>query len=110
MEAAGFRVEVHTHDYRATLPKAVWLAMMRARFWSTFSHCTAEELEAVSGRGGGTGTGQQWVRSCARRVALRGRGGREAQRVAALSGWLPAAQQAVPWHNGGASCVVEPVR
>lgn len=46
MEAAGFEVEVAAHDYTATLPKATWLAMMRSRFWSTFSYCSNEELEA----------------------------------------------------------------
>ena len=39
--------QVHEHDYHAELPKSTWLGMMRARFWSTFSHCTPEELEQV---------------------------------------------------------------
>ena len=42
-------------DYSATLPLATWLGMMRSRFWSTFSHCTPEELEQVGGRVGGAG-------------------------------------------------------
>jgi len=42
-------LQVHAHDYRVELPKSTWLAMMRARFWSTFSHCTPEELEQASG-------------------------------------------------------------
>ncbi|KAI3426371.1 hypothetical protein D9Q98_008743 [Chlorella vulgaris] len=45
MEAAGFTVELHTHSYQAELPKATWLGMMRDRFWSTFSHCTQQELD-----------------------------------------------------------------
>lgn len=45
MEAAGFEVEVHAHEYRAELAKATWLGMMRDKFWSTFSHCTQQELE-----------------------------------------------------------------
>ena len=44
-----FVKQVHAHDYQAELPKATWLGMMRARFWSTFSHCTAEELEQARG-------------------------------------------------------------
>ena len=37
--------QVHAHDYAAQLPKATWLGMMRSRFWSTFSHCSQQELE-----------------------------------------------------------------
>lgn len=48
MEAAGFTVELHTHSYQAELPKATWLGMMRDRFWSTFSHCTQQELDQAS--------------------------------------------------------------
>eukprot|EP00240_Pyramimonas_obovata_P016149 CAMPEP_0118931002 /NCGR_PEP_ID=MMETSP1169-20130426/7497_1 /TAXON_ID=36882 /ORGANISM="Pyramimonas obovata, Strain CCMP722" /LENGTH=295 /DNA_ID=CAMNT_0006873447 /DNA_START=31 /DNA_END=915 /DNA_ORIENTATION=+ len=46
MEAAGFCTEVVQHDYTVTIKKAAWLSMVRARFWSTFSHFTQEELDA----------------------------------------------------------------
>ena len=39
--------QVHAHDYAASLPKDTWLAMVAAKFWSTFSHCTPAELEHV---------------------------------------------------------------
>lgn len=50
MEAAGFDVEVAVQEYPASLPKATWLAMMRSRFWSTFSYCSDAELEQVQHR------------------------------------------------------------
>lgn len=55
MEAAGLQVEVAAHDYTAQLPLATWLGMMRSRFWSTFSHCSDEELEQVGRVGGSVG-------------------------------------------------------
>ena len=46
MVAAGFQdVRVESATYHATMPKHRWLAMVRARFWSTFSAFTDEELE-----------------------------------------------------------------
>jgi hypothetical protein len=41
-------MQVHSHDYRAEVPKATWVGMMRSKFWSTFSHCTQQELDVVS--------------------------------------------------------------
>ncbi len=43
--------QVHAHEYRAQLSKATWLGMMRDKFWSTFSHCTQQELLEVRGQG-----------------------------------------------------------
>jgi hypothetical protein len=40
-----FLLQVHSHDYRAELPKGTWLGMMASKFWSTFSHCTQQELD-----------------------------------------------------------------
>jgi len=45
MSAAGFEVSMEEHTYTATLPKERWLAMVRSRFWSTFSYFTDEEME-----------------------------------------------------------------
>lgn len=39
------QVEVVEVDYTVRLPKAQWFRMVRARFWSTFSHFTDEQLE-----------------------------------------------------------------
>ena len=41
--------QVHVHEYPAALAKSTWLAMVAAKFWSTFAHCTAAELEQVGG-------------------------------------------------------------
>lgn len=38
-------MDVQSYDYSAVLKKSVWLEMVRSRFWSTFSHCSDEELE-----------------------------------------------------------------
>ena len=40
-------MQVHAHEYHAELAKSTWLGMMAARFWSTFSHCTQQELDQV---------------------------------------------------------------
>ena len=34
------------HEYIVEMSKAKWLDMVRARFWSTFSHFNDEELKA----------------------------------------------------------------
>jgi hypothetical protein len=39
------QVEVVQVDYTVRMPKARWYSMVRARFWSTFSHFTDAELE-----------------------------------------------------------------
>ena len=44
LENVGFRVDVDIHAYPVVLSKEKWLAMVRTRFWSTFSHCSEEEL------------------------------------------------------------------
>jgi ubiquinone/menaquinone biosynthesis C-methylase UbiE len=44
--AAGLSVVRSEAVYTATLPKERWFAMVRSRFWSTFSAMTDEELEA----------------------------------------------------------------
>ena len=84
LRGASLEVEVHSHDYQASLPKSTWLSMMRSRFWSTFSHCSDEELEAVGwgGRRGGPTA-----------VGGRGRAGRAAgfaagQPGSECQGWL----------------------
>ena len=46
MEGAGFAVTTETHEFAVVLPQAVWLQMLRGRFWSTFSHFTDSELSA----------------------------------------------------------------
>jgi hypothetical protein len=38
-------VEVVEVDYTVRMPKARWYSMVRARFWSTFSHFTDAQLE-----------------------------------------------------------------
>ena len=43
--AAGLDVAVHEAVYTATLPKARWFAMVRARFWSTFAAFDDKGLE-----------------------------------------------------------------
>ena len=66
LRGASLEVEVHSHDYQASLPKSTWLSMMRSRFWSTFSHCSDEELEAVGWggrRGGPTAVGARRERA-----------------------------------------------
>jgi len=45
MSAVGFEVVVEEHTYVASLPKERWFAMVRSRFWSTFSFFSDEELE-----------------------------------------------------------------
>ncbi|CAM9399305.1 unnamed protein product [Ectocarpus fasciculatus] len=44
LENVGFKVDVNFHAYPVVLAKEKWLGMVRSRFWSTFSHCTEEEL------------------------------------------------------------------
>lgn len=46
MRKAGFAVTEREALFPATLPKGRWFAMVRSRFWSTFSHFSDEELEA----------------------------------------------------------------
>jgi len=46
MEGAGFQTQVVVVPYKVTMKKERWLSMVRARFWSTFSHFTQEELDA----------------------------------------------------------------
>jgi len=47
MRAAGFcDVTVETATYRAVMPKQRWFAMVRDRFWSTFSNFSDDELAA----------------------------------------------------------------
>ncbi len=46
MSAAGLSATTSEHDFEALLPKATWYGMIRARFWSTFSHFTDAELES----------------------------------------------------------------
>lgn len=46
MKEAGLHgVKVTLRRYEATLKKETWFDMVRNRFWSTFSHCTDEELK-----------------------------------------------------------------
>jgi trans-aconitate methyltransferase len=46
MEASGLNTRLHSVHYQAELPKERWFAMIRARFWSTFSKFSDAELEA----------------------------------------------------------------
>jgi hypothetical protein len=43
--AAGFEVSATTHDYPVMMKLETWLAMIRRRFWSTFSHFSDAEIE-----------------------------------------------------------------
>ncbi|MEM7127033.1 MAG: class I SAM-dependent methyltransferase [Chloroflexota bacterium] len=45
-ERAGFSVSYQTHSYPVYLPKQQWFAMIRSRFWSTFSYFDDNELRA----------------------------------------------------------------
>lgn len=48
LRRAGFtRVESTVESYPCTISLKRWQSMIRARFWSTFSHFTDEELEAA---------------------------------------------------------------
>jgi trans-aconitate methyltransferase len=40
----GFSVQVDIKSYKVELPKSAWLGMIANKFWSTFSHCTEQEL------------------------------------------------------------------
>ncbi|PSC70320.1 phytanoyl-dioxygenase [Micractinium conductrix] len=91
MEAAGFQVEAHAHDYPATLPKLFWLSMVRARFWSTFSHCTPVELEQGVAELEAQYAGQEEVQFTDRLLFLVGR--KKELGAAAAGGGAPAAAE-----------------
>lgn len=42
----SLQVSERVYEYQVEMPKAQWLAMVRARFWSTFSHFSDDELAA----------------------------------------------------------------
>ena len=44
LERSRFKVEIKEADYSVSLPKATWLQMVGNKFWSTFSHCSEDEL------------------------------------------------------------------
>jgi ubiquinone/menaquinone biosynthesis C-methylase UbiE len=44
LRLAGFSVQVEINSYLVKLQKKIWLGMVANRFWSTFSHCSDEEL------------------------------------------------------------------
>ena len=44
MQKCRFEVNVQEVDYPVSLPKVTWLQMVRNKFWSTFSHCSEDEL------------------------------------------------------------------
>lgn len=46
MERAGLRARLHRATFAAEMPKERWFAMVRSRFWSTFSKFSDAELEA----------------------------------------------------------------
>jgi len=46
LERTGFSVSYQTYSYPVHLPKQQWFAMIRDRFWSTFSYFNDEELQA----------------------------------------------------------------
>ena len=43
---SGLRVEIAVRDFEVKMPVDAWLGMVRARFWSTFSHFSYKELAA----------------------------------------------------------------
>ncbi|KAL4448274.1 hypothetical protein ABPG75_005493 [Micractinium tetrahymenae] len=92
MEAAGFEVEVHAHEYPAELAKATWLGMMRDKFWSTFSHCTQQELEDGIAEVDRQYAGQDTVHFTDRLLFLVARKAAAADSEAGAAG-APAAQQ-----------------
>ena len=47
LTSAGLLVETSLARYPLEMPTSTWTAMVRGRFWSTFSHFTDEELETV---------------------------------------------------------------
>ena len=74
MRAAGFQdVRVESATYRATMPKQRWFAMVRARFWSTFSNFTDDELERGLGELEARYQGQEEVTFNDRLLFLLGR-------------------------------------
>jgi non-heme Fe2+,alpha-ketoglutarate-dependent halogenase len=74
MRAAGFQdVRVESATYHATMPKHRWFAMVRARFWSTFSAFTDEELERGVGELEARYTGMEEVAFNDRLLFLIGR-------------------------------------
>jgi len=46
MQAAGLQVEVHEKLFPVKMAKSAWLSMVTNKFWSTFSLCSQEELDA----------------------------------------------------------------
>lgn len=46
LRKSGLEVDVAIRDFEVRMPKEAWIGMVRARFWSTFSHFSDEELEA----------------------------------------------------------------
>lgn len=44
LREAGFSVHVDINSYLVNLHKSVWFSMIENKFWSTFSHCTEDEL------------------------------------------------------------------
>ena len=44
LRKAGFDVRIEINSYLINLQKNIWINMVSNKFWSTFSHCTDEEL------------------------------------------------------------------
>jgi trans-aconitate methyltransferase len=44
LREAGFSVETEVNSYLVRLKKTAWLGMVANKFWSTFSHCSEQEL------------------------------------------------------------------
>lgn len=45
LRAAGLEVELREEAFAFEIPKEEWFALIRRRFWSTFSHFSDEQLE-----------------------------------------------------------------
>lgn len=45
LRSAGFEVTVEDHAYPFEIPREEWFALIRRRFWSTFSHFSDDQLE-----------------------------------------------------------------